>query len=171
MSRISRKELKEIDIDWYCLVNGVPAHFASMGGFVPSIFCERNELRALESSVRLLPYICDIELTDKIVDQEIQSGYDYLNENQLGNIVMDLFKNIPSFKYNEEWDIRKRLYTSSFVDKARRGFYSYARIGNENKYALIAKPQETVNWKSHGLKLQNLALQGNINLESINLDF
>lgn len=174
MSKISRRELKEIDFDWYCLINDIPAHFASMGGLVPSIFCERNELRALESSVLQLPYICEIELTEQIVSQEIESGYDYLTDNQLDNFgvfVEDLFAKIPSFNYNKEWNIRKRLYTSSFVDKARRGFYSYARIGNENKYALIAKPQKTFDWKSHDLKLRNLILQDKLNLESIDLDF
>lgn len=170
MSKISKKELKGIDFDWYCLLNNeVPAHFASMGGFVPSLLCERKELRTLEASVLQLPYICDITLTD-VVDKEIKNGYDYLEKKQFFNFDFEvLFSEVPSFNYNLDWDIRIRLYACSFVDKARRGFYSYARIGDGNNYALIAKPKKMVNWKSNGLKLINLGFFRN--WESINFDY
>lgn len=53
MAKLSEWQIKELDIDWYYLVDGKPAHIASMGGIIPPLFRIRNrtELRNQQDMV------------------------------------------------------------------------------------------------------------------------
>ena len=51
MSELTERQVKELDVDWFCLVNGVPTHIASMGGEIPSLFRDREKLRRQQDMV------------------------------------------------------------------------------------------------------------------------
>ena len=138
MSKLTRREQENNDIDWYCSINNHPVHIASMGGLIPKQFCERAHLRELEEIVMKLPHISEVQLNEDVVSQETSEGYEYIERYELSEYIEDLMKELPSFNYNPNWPLKTRLFASSFVDKARKGFYSYARI--DNKYVLIASP-------------------------------
>lgn len=56
------------------------------------------------------------------------------------------------------WALEVRLYASSFVDKARKGFCSYARVGQSNEWFQVAKPDNELDLKSVDLQLPILNL-------------
>lgn len=143
MSLITRNEQENLDIDWYCSINGHPVHIASMGGVIPEPFSERETLRKIEDSVINLPYIAEVKLNHQVVEQETAEGYNYIIENQLSQYIEETLAYLPSFNYNRYWSLHTRLYVCSFVDKARKGFYSYAKI--KEHYVLIAQPTTECN--------------------------
>lgn len=156
MSIITRRELGELDLDWYCIINNRPAHIASMGGPVPESFTERVILREIEENVARLPFICDVTLNEEFVNKVVARGYEYIKKFKLNKFIEETFKAIPSFNYNENWNLPVRMYVTSFVDKARKGFYSYARLYDTDTYVLVASPSSVLNWKDAGLNLQVL---------------
>lgn len=159
MSIITRRELGELDLDWYCIINNRPAHIASMGGPVPESFTERVTLREVEENVARLPFISDVSLNEEFVKKVVSKGYEYVNKFKLNKFIEETFKEIPSFNYNENWNLPVRMYANSFVDKARKGFYSYARMNETNTYVLVASPSSVLNWRDAGLNLKIL-IQG-----------
>ena len=163
MSLLTVRELHELDVDWYCSINGHPVHIASMGGPIPSPFNERRILRGIEDAVVKLPNKAKASLNEKLIKQEIAEGYEYIDELQLSDSVEKIFGEIPSFSYNMNWNLKTRLFACSFVDKARKGFYSYGRIGksSEYKYGLIAKPSVEIEPENNMFSLSELNLGNN----------
>lgn len=159
MSLISRREQENLDIDWFCIINNKPVHIASMGGYIPVPFNERKYLRKIQKKVAALEYISEVNLNMEHVEREILDGYDFIDaiigdDNLIVNIE-ELFASIPSFTYNMEWNLKTRLYSSTFVNKARKGFYSYARLWDTNMYELVAAPVKQLSsdyFKNMGLK-------------------
>lgn len=146
MVLLTETYIKERDVDWYCLVDGVPAHFASMGGMIPERFRDKSILRHNQDVVATMSVLCDARLNIENIEQQITDGYDYLENESLKRLVESYNKNNPGFIYLNEYRLPVRLYASSFVEKARRGFRSYARkeYGNGNEYVLIAEPVSSI---------------------------
>ena len=160
MSKLTKKEQENNDIDWYCSINGHSVHIASMGGLIPKQFCERAPLRELEETVIKLPYISEVELNEDVVTQEAKVGYGYIDRYDLSKYIEEKLAEFPSFNYNPNWNLSTRLFTYSFVDKARKGFYSYARIGNS--YVLIASPKvecKEIELTPLGLNIKGIPVQ------------
>lgn len=161
-------EQKQLDLDWYCLINGYPSHITSMGGYIPAPFCYRYELREIADAVIALPDICDIELNEGHIYENIQTGYDYIerldnlgpSDNYFSIFIEDLIERIPSCDLDGEYPIAFRLYASSFVHKARKGFYSYARVGESDIYELVASPLQSCNIRDCNICLKSLYSDG-----------
>lgn len=132
------------DIDWYCTINGHPICIASKGGYIPQDYRERIYLRDLQRKVLNLPYASGVTLRHNEINQQIAGHYDYIDEQELENDINRLFANVPSFNYLQNQSIALRLFTRRYVDKARRGFYAYARIIGSNDYFLVARPTDQV---------------------------
>ena len=135
-----------MDIDWYCLVNGIPVHIASMGGMIPARFRDREKLRMQQDVVALLVPAMDVRLNIEFIQNQIAEGYDYLQDQMIREAVKDANENHPGFQYLHDYDLPVRLFAFTFVEKARRGFRSFARReGAEgNEYVLIAEPVNPV---------------------------
>lgn len=142
MSQLSERQVKEMDIDWYCLVNGVPTHIASMGGRMPVQFRERENLRLLQDAVAVIEPFTEVQLNIEFIQSQTAEGYDYLQDESIREAVENANRSNPGFLYLRDYDLGIRLYASTFVEKARRGFRSFARReGAEgNEYVLVAKP-------------------------------
>lgn len=146
MSQLSERQVKEMDIDWYCLVNGVPTHIASMGGRIPVQFREREKLRLLQDAVAFMEPFTEARLNIELIHSQTVEGYDYLQDETIREAVENANGNHPGFQYLRDYDIAVRLFASTFVEKARRGFRSFAkREGAEgNEYVLVAEPANPV---------------------------
>lgn len=146
MSQLSERQVKEMDIDWYCLVNGVPTHIASMGGRMPVQFRERENLRLLQDAVAVMEPFTEVQLNIELILSQTAEGYDYLQDETTRDAIVNANSNHPGFQYLHNYDLGIRLYASTFVEKARRGFRSFARREDAegNEYVLVAEPANPV---------------------------
>lgn len=158
MAALQEQQIKELDIDWYCLVGGVPTHIASMGGMIPAWFRDREKLRLIQNEVARMEPFVDVRLNMEIIQKQIANGYEYLEDETLRIAVEQANSNNPGFQFLSGQDLPVRLFAASFVEKARRGFRSFARQDgeNENEYVLIAEPANHVEYIGGKVSLEEL---------------
>lgn len=121
--------LSSHDVDWFCMIDGFPIHAASNGGNLPEII-KNNRLNSVEKQ----DYAYSLEQVFDIKDIEINNSYlDYL------------FHDTEKYKPYELIEMRSN-YLRTFVDMARRGFYSFDRCNYEefedDRYVLVAWPRK-----------------------------
>lgn len=109
MKKYTDEYLHEHDIDWFCTINGKPIHAASNGGTLPLII--KN---------------------NKSINEENQfTAYNRPYNKALRISVNNKYLNMLFKKDDNTTDldiqIRKTKYLRTFVDMARRGFYSFDR--------------------------------------------
>lgn len=158
MRDLGGTEISEFDNDWYCIINNHPVHIASMCGSIPTQFRNIETLRKMQQLIGKMPYITDVTLNLKSINDEIVGKYSYLQNMQLRTLIEELTRTNDNVTYNMNWALEVRLYASSFVDKARKGFYSYARVGQSNEWFQVAKPDNELDLKSVDLQLPILNL-------------
>ena len=155
MSELTNQEIREHDIDWYCLVNQKPVHIASMGGMIPRSFRDRAKLRKLQRKVAEMKPFTEAILNYDTVNRLITTGYEYLENGDIRQNIVRRNENDPGCMYLRDEELAIRLFASSFVERARRGFYSFVRDENSVKeeYLLIASPREPINYIERELPL------------------
>lgn len=160
MAKLTELQIKERDIDWYCLVEGRPVHIASMGGMIPKSFREREKLRLLQDAVAKIDPFAEVRLNIEMIQRQVEKGYEYLQDSSIRSWVVNANRNNPGFLYLDGNDLAVRLFASTFVEKARRGFRSFARREDENaksnEYVLIAEPATPVVYKGGAYQLMEL---------------
>lgn len=135
------------DIDWFCILDGVPVHVASAGDLLPMMYadCESAAfLKSILNDVLKQPLLFDYKLNDKYLDEHVlNEGYGYLTEDD-NPIGQDMDEDWHSIMTKNE-PLSKRLYATSFVEMARRGFYSFDKTEDkEGEYHLVAYPANGV---------------------------
>ncbi len=105
--------------------------------------------------------ITDAVLNDANIQIMVADGYEYLQDQMISAAVVAANKNDPGFAYLSDSELPIRLFASTFVEKARRGFRSYARKeGVEgNEYILIAEPVGQVEYDWRRLQLETLVCE------------
>lgn len=158
MAVLTERQIKELDIDWYCLVGGVPTHIASMGGMIPVQFRDRVKLRLIQNEVAKMEPFVDVRLNMENILKQTANGYEYLEDETVRLAVEQANNNHPGFRFLSEHNLPVRLFAATFVEKARRGFRSFARqeSGNENEYILIAEPANHVEYSGGKVSLEEL---------------
>lgn len=158
MRDLGGTEITEFDNDWYCIINNHPVHIASMCGNIPMQFRNIASLRKMQQLIGNMPYITDVTLNLNSINNEIAGKFSYLQNMQIRTLIEELTRTNVNVTYNMNWVLEVRLYASSFVDKARKGFYSYARVGQSNVWFQVAKPDNELDRKSVDLQLPVLEL-------------
>ena len=162
MAELSERKILESDIDWYCLINGRPTHIASMGGMIPKQFRDRGKLRMLQNAVAGIEPFAEIKLNLDYIKTQIEKGYEYLQDEMIRKVIEEVNKNDPGFLYLDGNELAVRLFASTFAERARRGFRSFARGGVEGKeYVLIAEPVSPVTYKAGEYQLVELVCSVN----------
>ena len=158
MGLMTEWQVKEQDIDWYCLVNGRLTHIASMGGTIPERFRDREKLRIAQAIVAGMEPFAEVILNENNIQSQVEKGYEYLQNDMIRQAVEDTNRNHPGFAYLRNYDLPIRLFAATFVEKARRGFRSFARRedGEGNEYILIAEPANYVDYKRGELHFEEL---------------
>ena len=158
MANLEEWQILENDIDWYCLVNGRPAHIASMGGMIPEQFRDSEQLWSNQTTVAKIEPFAEIRLNLDAIKNQVSNGYDYLQDQGIRSAVENANREHPGFVFLEGYDLAVRLFASTFVEKARRGFRSFARLEGQkgNVYVLIAEPAKPTDYYKGKLKLETL---------------
>lgn len=108
-----------LDLDWFCRINNVNIHVASMGRNIPAIFSDR-----------ILASIYEEVSTIEMAAWNGGVGFWYNEVLLRRRLQLDSIYSIGR-------------YLSSFVVMARKGFFSFAPISvdtTDTKYYLMAKP-------------------------------
>lgn len=158
MAELTERQINEADIDWYCLVDGRPTHFASMGGMIPKGVRDREKLRILQDAVSQIEPFAEIRLNMENIQSQIEKGYEYLQDEMIRQALEEANAKNSRFLYLEGQALAIRLLASTFVEKARRGFCSFARLeGTDgNEYVLIAEPATAIDYKAGVFQLLRL---------------
>lgn len=169
MANLEEWQIIEHDIDWYCLVNGQPTHIASMGGMIPEQFRDSEQLWLNQTTVAKIEPFVEVHLNIKVIESQVAKGYEYLQDQSMRRAVENANRNHPGFLFLEGFDLAIRLFASTFVEKARRGFRSYARLEGEegNVYVLIAEPAKPTDCYKGELHLDALECKADDKCERI----
>lgn len=122
------------DIDWFCRVNGVNIHVASMGHAIPE--------RVMQS----LPAIYEKVSVMEMAAWTGRNGMWY-NEELLRTML------------RLESPVEMGRYLTTFVVMARKGFYSFAPLTTDptdNDYYLMAKPAAYKDFELNGIVSKNV---------------
>lgn len=106
------------DIDWFCRINGINIHVASMGRQIPT--------RVAETLPVLYEQVSEIEMAEWHGTESVWYNEELLRE-----------------WLRIEEPLRMARYLYSFVVMARKGFYSFAPVTpdlTDDNYYLMAKP-------------------------------
>ena len=136
------------DMDCFFELNGFPIHIATNGGIVPSRLGTVGELQTMQRQVTNMEAFHPFHLNTFYLSS--LNVDDYPSREDLVGIdivhVIDLLFNetneyaaLPFFK---------KVYSYSFVQMARKGFWSFDRIGQtldgEDIYKLVAWPSDSI---------------------------
>lgn len=133
------------DIDWFCLIDDVPVHLASNGGELPDDSYKASELVSIQRQVPALEPIYKYELNMPYLEQYLNDGRyddlrdvdDFLTQSQMPETA-EMRGELPNLPLH--W----RAYCWSFIEMAKRGFFSFDRTVNDKDrdgiYHLVAYP-------------------------------
>lgn len=118
-------------------------HVASAGDLLPAMYASNGSpapMKSILSDVLKQPLEYDYKLNDESLDGHVlNEGYEYLEE-QENPIGQDMDDDWHSIMIKNE-SLRKRLYATSFVEMARRGFCSFDKTEDmDGEYHLVAYP-------------------------------
>jgi len=124
------------DIDWFCLLNGIPIHAASNGGIMPRKLCTVEELREIQNTVKIAEDLYDFEINRNV---EI-SPNPYLDD--FGDNFYYFFPEAVGLFGEYNLTNSQKAYYWSFVKMAKKGFYSFDKCKNSNSYQIVAWPKQ-----------------------------
>lgn len=137
------------DIDCFFVMNGWPTHLASNGGMVPGKLGTISELQDMQIAVQELPMQYDYELNREYL--ETLNLEDFPTEEEMTETGFLNTEHYTQFNEYEAMPFHVKLYAHSFVEMAKRGFWSFDRLTVTSKklhnnrlccvYQLIAWPK------------------------------
>lgn len=135
-------DYKSTDIDWFCFINGCPIHVASNGGELPRNLCTQQSLINAFDTIQATEPLCDWEINRKFVTTRNEK-YNYIDEIEESNRDSFLLpdENLTNLKDYKGLSPREIAYSWSFIEMARRGFFSFDRVEGNN-YSLVAYPSD-----------------------------
>ncbi len=131
------------DIDWFCKVLDKPVHLASNGGRLPRLSYTINELVQLQHLVANMnqSFRCVVNtqyLQDYLQQGRYYEGIDALSDEEFRQLLPEQFEISEEIRHLPRAVL---LYSWSFIEMAKRGFYSFDRKeGDDNEYHLVAWP-------------------------------
>ena len=144
---MTEQELLNSDLDIFCLINHIPIHIATAGGYIPPILMDEgyilNCAKILKAIAKKWP-IEDEVITNPHLRHIIR--YDE-NREQINPILNTLFPNqIRNFSEEETYNFyEKKIYAHSFLKMARMGFLSYDKTNIsspiDDAFHLVATPR------------------------------
>lgn len=135
------------DLDCFFVMNGAKTHIATNGGIVHPKIGTVEELRAMQTQVANMEGTHDFFLNSGYLS--LLEASDFPSQEDLMRLDLDnrqLFER-ELFEGTEyaELPFHQKLYCSSFVEMARKGFWSLDRVGimpdGTDAYMLIAWPK------------------------------
>lgn len=130
------------DIDWFCKINAIPVHLASNGGSLPHRSYTIKKLVALQHMVANMQqkFKCAVNvayLEEYLRRGEYYEGLDNITHEDLLTMLPERFELTTEVA---ELPSTMLLYSWSFIDMAKRGFYAFDRREEDGLYHLVAWP-------------------------------
>ena len=171
MAKFTRLQLEGMDLNLFFRINGVPVHIATFGTSIPQNLNDCNRIAENWMSVKSLPYSTQFQLNGAYLEQTAtNAGYEYLLDERSG-YMHDIHNTFPSMDaFDKNVPLPVKLYSWSFVDMARRGFYSFApREGiteqdGRIRFILISRPIEPLQHRIDNLpefQIPNFYIENN----------
>lgn len=130
------------DIDWFFQHAKRSIHVASNAGKLPDFINDVQRLREEQARVSMLDDIPNVQvvINSRLVDAVVEASVENLQKNGFHDISIDNIRD---------------SYLASFIEMAKKGFYSYDRyLNNESIYVLVCGPKNPV---PVGLKLLEMS--------------
>lgn len=130
------------DIDWFFQAGDKSIHVASNAGKLPDFVNDIQRLREEQAKVSMLNDVIGVQIiiNTRFVDSIVAASVENLQKSGYNNISVEYIRN---------------SYLASFIEMARKGFYSYDRYpNNESTYVLVCGPDKPV---SVGMKLLEMS--------------
>lgn len=132
------------DMDCFFVLNGYATHIATNGGIVPAKLGTVEELRAMQTQVAniegTLMYGLNTDYLGTLQADDFPSRQVLEDVGKELNVIKDMFGNDEYSDIPFHW----KVYSHSFVEMARKGFWSFDRVGvmpnGMDVYMLIAWP-------------------------------
>lgn len=133
--------LSAYDLDWFMSVGGVWIHGASRGGMIPDVVNDSDSLPHLQA-------ICS-GIAEFSSGEEVRVSEGFVNERY--ERALEIFSGATGLadaelRQNYLFENFREEFIWSFVEMARRGFYSFVRVNLDdpfdNIYRLVAKPSD-----------------------------
>lgn len=139
------------DIDWFCKVNGSPVHLASNGGHLPQRYTIK-ELVSIQHKVANMQQCFRCAVNTAYLTDYLQRGEYYAD---LENILQEEYRAMLPERFvipNELAELSNTLllYSWSFIEMAKRGFWSFDRREEDGLYHLVAWPEDYDEQKFNG---------------------
>ena len=138
------------DLDCFFVLNGCQTHLASNGGIIHPKIGTVAELREMQSQVANMQGSHKFKLNTAYLST--LDAADFPNPQEIARLAdeseLSLFDN-SFFSESEYAEIpfSQKLYSNSFVEMARKGFWSFDRVGTMpngiDAYILVAWPDNT----------------------------
>lgn len=133
------------DMDCFFVLNGDATHIATNGGMVPAKLGTVEELRVIQTKVanmeRAFGYDLNMDYLSTLQAEDFPSQQELADVGKGENLFESLFENDEYRDIPFHW----KVYSHSFVEMARKGFWSFDRVGimpnGMDVYMLIAWPK------------------------------
>lgn len=131
-----------MDIDWFHIDHGLPIHAASNGGHLKRELYTVEELQEVQRLVAQMNPKFDFVLNEAEIVSRMSQFYDdesveEIIENRESFITEGFEFPVASYPNTPRWF---PFYCNSFIQMARRGFYSFDRDEETDEYFLVACP-------------------------------
>lgn len=131
-----------MDIDWFYIDHGLPIHAASNGGHLKHELYTVEELQEVQRLVAQIQPTFDFVLNEADIINRMSQFYDddsveELLENRESFMTEGFYFPVASYPNVPRWF---PFYCNSFIQMARRGFYSFDRDEETDEYFLVACP-------------------------------
>lgn len=131
-----------MDIDWFYIDGRYPIHAASNGGYIAKWLFRISDLQSVQATVMKMQPRFDYVLNSKEIIANMSNFY-------VDEVVADLVEHrrevLPE-GFELSGQVERHLpqwmpfYTWSFIEMARRGFYSFDKKESNDEYYLVAAP-------------------------------
>lgn len=138
------------DIDWFCILGNIPIHVASNGGRLPVSLSTVSKLRTAQRFVYNLDENCDYEFNPNVLEMPLNDSLDEIRD------ISEYFPFTEGLFEERYLSNSQKAYLWSFVKMAKKGFYSYDRIDDTDKYMLIAWPKKDKDYQDLSEQLRGI---------------
>ena len=136
------------DINWFALVDGIPVHVASNGGLLPQNSYKISELTRIQHIVHRLEGRYKVGMDVEYLESYLRGTESYPG---IDDLTPEEFLLMLPERYEANRNLSRALqsYTWSFAEMAAKGFWSFDKIGDEQRdfaqYHLVAWPSDERN--------------------------
>lgn len=134
------------DMDCFFVMNGYPIHIDTNGGIMPARLGTVEEIRAMQTQVANMKEEYDFVLNTGYLNTLNIEDFPSEEELRQLDVELPLYDRIFSNDTYSNIPFHWKVYSQSFAEMARNGFWSFDRMGQTDDgvdvYVLVARPTD-----------------------------